>query len=122
MKHDSFSDFLDTISTIVASNADHEEETDVALAKPKLKKPAMYAVIFFNDDYTPMDFVIDVLEKYFGHATEMAIQITYNVHYQGKGLAGVYPKDIAETKAKMVVREARAHGHPLMCDIEPYSE
>lgn len=100
-------------------DTEHEEETDVLVAEPELKKPPMYAVVFYNDDYTPMEFVVEILQSMFGHSLERATEVMLNVHYQGKGIAGIYPRDIAETKAQMVSKEARLAGHPLMCEIEP---
>lgn len=85
----------------------NEERTD-------LKPPSKYLVIFINDDFTPMDFVTDMLMKYFGHDETTATQIMLQVHKNGEGVAGIYPLDIAETKRIMVVEEARAEGYPLL--------
>ena len=98
-------------------NTDHVE--DVLLADPELKKPQMYAVVMYNDDYTPMEFVVDVLQNHFKHSLDSAINIMLAIHQQGKGIAGIYPKDIAETKAQTVNREARQTGYPLLSQIEP---
>ena len=92
---------------------------DVLLADPELKKPQMYAVVMYNDDYTPMEFVVDVLQNHFKHSLDSAISIMLAIHQQGKGIAGIYPKDIAETKAHAVNREARQAGYPLLSQIEP---
>lgn len=92
---------------------------DVLLADPELKKPQMYAVVMYNDDYTPMEFVVDVLQNHFKHSLDSAINIMLAIHQQGKGIAGIYPKDIAETKAQTVNREARQAGYPLLSQIEP---
>ena len=92
---------------------------DVLLADPELKKPQMYAVVMYNDDYTPMEFVVDVLQNHFKHTLDSAISIMLAIHHQGKGIAGIYPKDIAETKAQTVNREARQAGYPLLSQIEP---
>lgn len=100
-------------------DSDTDEASDVMLADPEVKRPPMYAVVLHNDDYTPMEFVIEVLQTYFGHSVERATEIMLNVHYQGKGIAGVYPRDIAETKAQQVNKQARIAGHPLLCQIEP---
>lgn len=110
--------------TLGISNVDHPEEEhehDVATATPQLAKPPFYVVVLFNDDYTPMEFVIEVLQQYFGLDLDHATEVMLSVHYQGKGVAGVYPRDIAETKAQQVNRHARAQGHPLLCQIEPES-
>ena len=92
---------------------------DVLLADPELKKPQMYAVVMYNDDYTPMEFVVDVLQNHFKHTLDSAISIMLAIHQQGKGIAGISPKDIAETKAQTVNREARQAGYPLLSQIEP---
>lgn len=92
---------------------------DVLLADPELKKPQMYAVVMYNDDYTPMEFVVDVLQNHFKHSLDSAINIMLAIHQQGKGIAGIYSKDIAETKAQTVNREARQAGYPLLSQIEP---
>jgi ATP-dependent Clp protease adaptor protein ClpS len=84
----------------------------------KLKPPSLYRVILLNDDYTPMEFVVDVLLKFFGMNVETATRVMLKVHTEGKGVCGVYPKDIAETKAAQVNEHARASEHPLLCDIE----
>ncbi len=109
---------------LAIDNVDHQEdehEQDVATATPQLAKPPFYVVVLFNDDYTPMEFVIEVLQQYFGLDLDHATEVMLSVHYQGKGVAGVYPRDIAETKAQQVNRHARAQGHPLLCQIEPES-
>lgn len=102
---------------------DHQEqhENDVATATPELARPPFYVVVLFNDDYTPMEFVILVLQQYFGLDLDRATEVMLSVHYEGKGVAGMYPRDIAETKAQQVNRHARAEGHPLLCQIEPQS-
>ncbi|EKF73622.1 hypothetical protein A11A3_12880 [Alcanivorax hongdengensis A-11-3] len=87
-------------------------------AKPKLRKPSMYKVLMLNDDYTPMDFVVEVLETFFSLDREQSTRIMLTVHTQGKAVCGVYPQDIAETKATQVVDYARENQHPLMCQVE----
>lgn len=98
-----------------------EPEGDIAVqtALPELKRPPLYAVVLLNDDYTPMDFVIEILQQYFALNLDQATQVMLTVHYEGKGVAGVYPRDIAETKANQVNNYARSQGHPLLCQIEP---
>ena len=91
----------------------------VSPAKPKLKRPPLFKVVLLNDDYTPMEFVIEVLEMFFGMNREKATQIMLAVHTQGKGVCGIYPKDIAETKSMQVNQYARESGHPLLCEVEP---
>ena len=87
-------------------------------AKPKLKRPPLYKVILLNDDYTPMEFVVEVLEVFFKMNREQATQVMLAVHTQGKGVCGIYTKDIAETKSAQVNQYARDHQHPLLCEIE----
>jgi ATP-dependent Clp protease adaptor protein ClpS len=84
----------------------------------KAKRPALYKVILHNDDFTPTDFVVVVLEKFFRKPHEEATQIMWNVHYQGFGVCGVFPKEIAETKVAQVSDFAREHEHPLKCSME----
>ena len=100
---------------------DYEDEGGVAVApaKPKLKRPPLYRVILLNDDYTPMEFVVHVLEQFFGMNREKATQVMLAVHTKGKGVCGIYPQDIAETKAAQVNQSARDSGHPLLCEVEP---
>ena len=93
--------------------------TSVEEAKPRLKKPRMFRVLLMNDDYTPMEFVVHVLEQFFGMNREKATQVMLAVHTKGKGVCGIYPQDIAETKAAQVNQSARDSGHPLLCEVEP---
>lgn len=79
----------------------------------------MYKVVLLNDDYTPMDFVVEVLTTFFNMDSEKAVQIMLAVHTQGKGTCGIFPRDIAETKSYQVNEYARACEHPLMSDVEP---
>lgn len=106
----------------ILGQSDAEFEHDVLLADPELKKPSLYRVIMYNDDYTPMDFVVDILQDYFNHSLEKATNIMLDIHYNGKGIAGIYPKDIAETKAQQVNTLARLSGYPLLTDIEPQAD
>src|SRR5690606_4593255 len=87
-------------------------------AKPKLKRPPMYKVLMLNDDYTPMDFVVEILERFFAMSREKATRVMLTVHVQGKAVCGVYTRDIAETKAAQVNQYAREHQHPLLCEVE----
>lgn len=80
--------------------------------------PPMYKVVMLDDDYTPMDFVVEVLERFFSMSNEKASQIMMTVHTKGKAVCGTFTKDIAETKANQVVRYAQEHQHPLLCEIE----
>lgn len=87
-------------------------------AKPQLKAPPRYRVVMFNDDYTPMDFVVEVLESIFNHNREVATRIMLTVHTQGKAVCGIFSRDVAETKAMQVNQYARECQHPLLCEIE----
>ncbi|MBM3566575.1 MAG: ATP-dependent Clp protease adapter ClpS [Alphaproteobacteria bacterium] len=96
-----------------------DERTGLAVkTRPKTKKPSMYKVLMLNDDYTPMEFVIHVLERFFGKSHEEATQIMLHVHQRGVGICGVYTYEIAETKAGQVMDLARQQQHPLQCTIE----
>ena len=86
--------------------------------KPKLRRPSMYKVVMFNDDYTPMEFVVEILEHFFAMGREKATQVMIKVHTQGKAVCGVYTRDIAETKAAQVNQYAKENEHPLLCEIE----
>ncbi len=101
-----------------AGAGDAHRDADLALADPELEQPKMFKVVLLNDDYTPMDFVIDVLMRFFGLDYEKATQIMLHVHTRGKGVCGVYTYQIAEAKAKIVNDFAREHEHPLQCSIE----
>jgi Uncharacterized conserved protein len=98
--------------------ADESSGLAVQEAEPALKAPSMYKVILLNDDYTPMDFVVEILEGFFGMDREKATQVMLAVHTQGKAVCGVYTRDIAETKAMQVNQYARECQHPLLCEIE----
>lgn len=87
-------------------------------AKPELKRPPLFKVVLLNDDYTPMEFVVEVLEVFFKMNREQATQVMLTVHTQGRGVCGIYTRDIAETKAAQVNQYARDHQHPLLCEIE----
>lgn len=91
----------------------------LAEAKPRVKQPPLYRVIILNDDYTPMEFVVEVLEIYFAMQREKAVQIMLAVHTQGSAVVGLYPRDIAETKAELVNTYARDNDHPLRCEVAP---
>ena len=87
-------------------------------AKPKLQKPPMYKVLLLNDDFTPMDFVVSILQTIFYKDKEEAVRITMNVHTSGIGVCGVYTKDIAETKVQQVLAYSQESQHPLQCTLE----
>lgn len=87
------------------------------VAKPKL--PPMFKVLLLNDDYTPMEFVVECIERFFHKSREQATQIMLKVHTEGVGVCGVYPQDIAETKMNQVLNHAQESQHPLQCVVEP---
>lgn len=91
-------------------------------AKPALKPPSLYKVVMFNDDYTPMDFVVQVLQQIFFMDREKAVRIMLTVHTEGRAVCGVYTKDVAETKAAQVNEYARESHHPLLCEVEIENE
>ncbi len=86
--------------------------------KPKTKKPSMYKVLLLNDDYTPMEFVVLILERFFNKSTDEATQIMLHVHRRGVGVCGVFTYEVAETKVTQVVDLARQNQHPLQCTME----
>lgn len=90
----------------------------IVKAKPKTKKPSMYKVLMLNDDYTPMEFVVHVLERFFQKNREEATRIMLHVHQRGVGICGVYTYEVAETKVTQVMDFARRHQHPLQCTLE----
>ncbi len=87
-------------------------------ASPRLKKPPLYQVLLINDDFTPMEFVVDVLQRIFGLDRPKATRIMLEVHTKGKGVCGVFTFEIAETKVAQVTSYARQHQHPLLCTME----
>ncbi len=94
---------------------------DIAIepSKVKPKLPDMYKVLLKNDDYTPMEFVVEIIQRFFNKTREQATHIMLQVHTTGMGVCGVYPKDIAETKMNQVLKRAQESQHPLQCVIEP---
>ncbi|EKD72188.1 MAG: hypothetical protein ACD_45C00742G0008 [uncultured bacterium] len=93
-------------------------ELRVQEAKPQLKQPAMYQVVMHNDDFTPMEFVVAVLEAFFNMERAIAARLMYEVHTTGKAVCGIFSKDVAETKVDQVMDYARMHDHPLLCNTE----
>lgn len=87
-------------------------------AKPKLKRPPLYKVLLLNDDFTPMEFVVHILEQFFGMPRDKATRVMLQVHTQGQGVCGIYPREIAETKVVQVNEYARENQHPLLCTME----
>jgi ATP-dependent Clp protease adaptor protein ClpS len=86
--------------------------------RTKLQPPPMFKVLLLNDDYTPMDFVVSVLQRFFGMDREQATRVMLAVHMEGKGVCGVFPRDVAATKVEQVAGFARQHQHPLACVME----
>ncbi len=100
-------------------NHDDDDMTGVVIeTKPRTKKPFLYKVLMLNDDYTPMEFVVHVLEQFFSKPREEATRIMLHVHRRGVGLCGVFTYEVAETKVTQVVDYARKHQHPLQCTLE----
>ncbi len=97
---------------------DGEHGLVVETTKPKLKKPPLYRVVLINDDYTPMEFVVEVLESVFGMERNKATRVMLEVHTKGKGVCGVYTYEIAETKVAQVTSIAQQQQHPLLCTME----
>jgi ATP-dependent Clp protease adaptor protein ClpS len=94
------------------------EQLEADKLKDAVRPPSMYKVILNNDDYTPMEFVIDVLQKFFSYDTERATQLMLAVHYQGKAICGIFTAEVAETKVAHVNDYARENEHPLLCTLE----
>ena len=122
MRINNYSYFLSEITL----NSDEENNDDfknkfssiVLEEKPKLKKPPLYKVIMLNDDYTPMEFVIEMLQTYFSKSQEQATQIMLHIHQKGIGICGLYTYEIAESKATQVLDKARKNQHPLQIKLE----
>ena len=122
MRINNYSYFLSEITL----NSDEENNDDfknkfssiVLEEKPKLKKPPLYKVIMLNDDYTPMEFVIEMLQAYFSKSQEQATEIMLHIHQKGIGICGLYTYEIAESKATQVLDKARKNQHPLQIKLE----
>jgi len=97
----------------------HNDGLVVQEARPQLKKPQLYKVILLNDDYTPMEFVVRVLERFFHKNREEATHIMLHVHQKGLGICGVFTREVAETKVRQVMLYAAENQHPLQCTMEP---
>ena len=110
---------------IVSSN---ENETDAGLGvitledEPQLKEPPLFQVVLLNDDFTPMEFVVYAIQKVFGYEHERATQIMLSVHTKGKGVCGIFPKEIAEMKCAEMNNLAQLNEHPLLTEIEPMTD
>jgi ATP-dependent Clp protease adaptor protein ClpS len=100
-------------------NGDDEGKTGVVTkTRPKTKKPSLYKVLLLNDDFTPMEFVVLVLQRFFNKGQDDATRIMLHVHHKGVGICGVYTYEVAETKVTQVMDFSRQHGHPLQCTME----
>tara|TARA_Y100001970_G_C13499070_1_gene492763 strand:- start:84 stop:473 length:390 start_codon:yes stop_codon:yes gene_type:complete len=114
--------FNSTIPARSGSDEEHEIDQDTGTItrekEPELKKPPLYKVVLINDDYTPMDFVVEILRVFFGMNVEKATQVMLKVHTEGKGVCGVFSKDVAETKAAQVNDYSRECEQPLLCSVE----
>jgi ATP-dependent Clp protease adaptor protein ClpS len=107
----------------MSEREDELENTDghdlaVEEARPKIKRPPLYRVVLINDDYTPMEFVVDILETVFAMERTRATQVMLEVHTKGKGICGMFNFEIAETKVAQVTAIAQQHQHPLLCTME----
>ena len=95
-----------------------DDGVSVEEAKPKLKRPPLFKVLLLNDDYTPMEFVVEILQTFFAMDRSKATQVMLQVHTRGSGVCGVFSRDVAESKVEQVNDYARQHQHPLMCTME----
>src|SRR5688572_907764 len=106
----------------MANRTDKERGSEHGLAletaKPEVAKPPLFQVVLLNDDYTPMDFVVAVLETFFAMTRQKATQVMLHVHTRGKGVCGVFTREVAETKVTQVNEFSRSHQHPLLCTME----
>ncbi len=103
------------------NGADEDGDSKVGLAtrtRTKPKKPSLYKVLMLNDDYTPMEFVVSVLKRYFNMDMEQATRVMLHVHQRGVGVCGIFTYEVAETKVNLVLEAARANQHPLQCTLE----
>ncbi|AGY92280.1 ATP-dependent Clp protease ClpS [Spiribacter curvatus] len=96
-----------------------DDDLSVKESEPSVKQPPLYRVVLLNDDYTPMEFVVEVLQTFFRMDREQATQVMLHVHTRGKGVCGEFSRDVAETKVDQVNDYARENDHPLMCTLEP---
>lgn len=102
------------------SDPDFEGGVVLEESKADLAPPPMYQIVMLDDDFTPMEFVVDVLQLFFGMNREKATQIMLTVHTQGRASCGTFTRDVAETKAAQVIKYARENQHPLMCEVERF--
>ncbi|EIL98001.1 MULTISPECIES: ATP-dependent Clp protease adapter ClpS [Rhodanobacter] len=97
---------------------DHERGLAVETSRPEVMRPPLFQVVLLNDDFTPMDFVVEVLRGFFALDQEQAVQVMLHVHTRGKGVCGVFTREVAETKVTQVNEYSRSHQHPLLCTME----
>jgi ATP-dependent Clp protease adaptor protein ClpS len=102
----------------VDNETEHERGVVVAPSRPETARPPLYQVVLLNDDYTPMEFVVAVLQTFFNMAHERATQVMLHVHTRGKGVCGVFSREVAESKVAQVNEFSRVHQHPLLCTME----
>jgi ATP-dependent Clp protease adaptor protein ClpS len=118
LRHDAQNDVITAADKGVTGARPAGAPLAVVEARPKPQKPSLYRVLILNDDYTPMEFVVYVLERFFNKSREDATRIMLHVHQTGVGVCGVYTYEVAETKVALVVDMARRHQHPLQCTME----
>ena len=112
---------IGNVATMSDERREHhggDDGFEVEEARPQLKQPPMYKVLLLNDDYTPMEFVVEILERFFSLDRSRATQIMLQVHTRGSGVCGVFSRDVAETKVEQVNDYSREHSHPLLCTME----
>jgi len=102
----------------MSEEEDNNSGLAIEVAKPKVKKPPLFKVVLVNDDYTPMEFVVEVLQTFFSIDRENATRIMLHVHTKGKGVCGLFTREIAETKVAQVNQYSRENRHPLLCEME----
>jgi ATP-dependent Clp protease adaptor protein ClpS len=107
-----------TSGKIGDNETEHGQGVLVAASKPETARPPLYQVVLLNDDYTPMEFVVEVLEAFFNMAPDHATQVMLHVHTRGKGVCGVFSREVAESKVAQVNEFSRVHQHPLLCTME----
>lgn len=103
----------------MSTSTDIKHDVVAEKAAARTAPPPMYQIVLLNDDYTPMEFVVTVLQKFFGKNHEDATRIMLQVHHEGRGVCGIYPRDVAATRIAQVAQYARAKQHPLQCVMEP---
>jgi ATP-dependent Clp protease adaptor protein ClpS len=104
---------------LTPSTPQGDDATVLERLSQRVEPPRMHQVVLLNDDFTPMEFVVQVLQEYFNKDRETATQVMLKIHLEGRGVCGVYTRDVASTKVDQVLQEARHHGHPLQCVSEP---